>query len=850
MTRFWSWMAFNFGKYALIVAAACVVVTLVLGVGLSNLRFATGQDSYLNKDQQAYKDNRDYQALFGGDAMLVLFTANPGTDVSGLGAKANRDIIDSAAERLRNSGQVSSVITPSDALRFTQKLVQAPPGGGPTDSPAGKILLAALARDPNPAAKKARQTDATVTLLRLNGVGDQTLDNPEYVKFLLYDNHGFTVGADGKLVAPPQDQLHIRKALLPFFPDPHHSLMVVRLPGNSPIDKEGKASDEVVATIGGVNPNGFTVVTTGYPVLLKNINDYLQGGFLTLGAIAVGVMILILGLLFNVRWRLLPLLVVIVGVAWGFGVFGFLGIPLSLVTISGLPILIGLGIDFSIQMHSRVEEEVVIDRSVHPIAETTSNLGPALLTATAAAVVSFIALQLSHVPMIRQFGVLLAVGIAVICIASLVVPTAALGYREYHSRTATGDYRSGPLGRLVVWLGSLPQAAVVPLIVASVVILLAGIAVEGKLTLQTDPQKWVNQSSPTIKGLHTLRDQIGSSNELGIYIRTADPFGNQAAGYTDAFARKWLAKYPKDFLTASSIVTTTSYLLDLPDPPPGAAPVAPTGAEVKTVYDAAPPDIQKSTVNPATNDLNLIFQAGPSTLKHQKVYVDDITANADPPPPIKATPAGLAVVGVGLLANLEANRAALTYVALGLVFLFLLLRFRSLGKAVMCMVPVLLAVGASALVEFAAGLDLSPLTAVGGPLVIAICTEFTTLILLRYFEERERGETPAQAVEVAASRTGRAFFCSALTAVAGIAVLGLSSLPLLRDFGIIVALNVSIALLSALVVLPPLLVWSDTRKLLRGGPDAHHDPEFDEPEMIYQDWARRAGHEVSAPSAR
>ena len=66
-----------------------------------------------------------------------------------------------------------------------------------------------------------------------------------------------------------------------------------------------------------------------------------------------------------------------------------------------------------------------------------------------------------------------------------------------------------------------------------------------------------------------------------------------------------------------------------------------------------------------------------------------------------------------------------------------------------------------------------------------------------------------EAIDVAAARTGRAFIVSALTAISGVAVIATSSLPLLRDFGIIVAVNVAVALLSALVVLPPMLVWAD-----------------------------------------
>ena len=58
---------------------------------------------------------------------------------------------------------------------------------------------------------------------------------------------------------------------------------------------------------------------------------------------------------------------------------------------------------------------------------------------------------------------------------------------------------------------------------------------------------------------------------------------------------------------------------------------------------------------------------------------------------------------------------------------------------------------------------------------------------------------------------------SGLTAIAGVAVLSASSLPLLRDFGIIVAMNVAVALLSALVILPPMLVWADQRNWVSKG---------------------------------
>jgi hydrophobe/amphiphile efflux-3 (HAE3) family protein len=806
MHDFWLKLAVFLGKRAVWVGIGVLVITGIFVLGLRNLDFATGQDSYLNEDEEIFVDNQAYQDLFGGQAMVTLFTAEDGANVADFFTEANLAQLDEIEATLRDSGQVEAVVSPRTALEFTQALVTSD-SGDVTQSVAGQILLGARERDPDTASAEIRLIDALTTLTRVNAAGEQSFENPEWVRFLLYDNTGFEVGADGSVTPPPDEELSIRKSLRPFFPDSTHAQMVVRLPGNASIEEEGAASDLIVETMEGREWENFSSITTGAAVLLKDINDYLRGGMLRLGGAAVLVMIVVLLVAFHVRWRLLSLLVVLFGVVWAFGAFGFLGIPLSLVTVAGLPILIGVGIDFAIQMHSRVEEEVVLDRARHPIADTLEFLSPALITATIAAVIAFLALQLSRVPMIRDFGVLLAIGVFVIGMASIILPAAALGFREYRSPTPPSDYTHGALGRFVVWLGSLPQSLVIPLIVGSVAIFVGGVLVEGEIELQTDPEEWVNQDSAVIEDLDVLREETGSSSELGVFVESDDVYTDEVVQFVDGFAREQLDANPELLLTASSIVTTVSFLMEIPDTT--LLPVL--GEDVQAAWDVAPRDIQVSTASDDATALNLIFRTGPASLQERAVVVNEMRASLDPPEGVEATPSGLAVVGVGLLENLEANRALLTYAALGAVFLFLLLRFRSLAKAIFALVPVLIAVGAAALVAWAGGFELSPLTAVGGPLVIALCTEFTTLILMRYIEERDRGEAPREAIDVAAARTGRAFVTSALTAVGGVAVIALSTMPLLRDFGIIVALNVAVALLSALVILPPLLVWADEK---------------------------------------
>ena len=815
MQKFWSWMAVNLGRHAGIVGAIGLVFTIVIGFGITKLEFATGQDSYLNSDDVVYQDNTAYQDLFGGQAMLSVISMENGERIDSIFTSEGVATFEEVAAELRGSGKVLGVISPLTALEFSASLVSSTTGN-PFDAVAAKALANATEvakADGDTASLQIREEDFTETTARLLAVpaDQQTLDNPEWVKFLLYDNDG-----------------EVRQALRPFFPDDTHAQMITRLPGNESIEEEGAASDTVVEIAEKLEFPGAEVTTTGASVLLKGINDYLQGGMLTLGGIAVAVMIAILLLFFNVRWRLLPLAVVLIGIVWAFGLAGYIGIPLTLVTIAGLPVMLGIGIDYAIQMHSRIEEEVIIDRSTHPIQSAARGLGPALLVVTFDAVFAFAAIQISQVPMIREFGWLLIVGIVAICISSIINPLAALGIREYRSPTKGRDFSEGKLGRFVVRLGSLPSSFAIGLAVMSVVVFVVGSVLEPKLKLETDPINWVDQDSQVIKDIRTVEDEIGGSSELGVFVQStedANLYTDDIVTWMDTFTRDQVERFPDQLLVGSSIVATVSDLTDIP----GAKHVPPTAGDVQAAWEQAPEDIQLSTASPNGQDLNIAFLTRPTSLEERAVVVDDVR-DTEPPVGASVTPSGLAVVGVGLLENLEANLVELTWLAVGLVFLFLLVRLRSFVRATLSMVPVLIASGVATIAIYVFGIELSPLTAVGGPLVVATCTEFTSLILLRYIEERQRGLEPREAINVTGARTGRAFIVSAMTAIAGVGVIAFSSLPLLANFGLFVAMKIAIALLAALVVLPPLIVWADKHGWVSRGMLDHVEAPFIEVE--------------------
>ena len=88
--------------------------------------------------------------------------------------------------------------------------------------------------------------------------------------------------------------------------------------------------------------------------------------------------------------------------------------------------------------------------------------------------------------------------------------------------------------------------------------------------------------------------------------------------------------------------------------------------------------------------------------------------------------------------------------------------------------------------------------------MVAFATEFGVLWLARYRSERRAGVEPETASVTASAGVGPAIAASALALIAGFAVLAISPVPAVRDFGLWSAFDLLLATAAVLVLLPPL----------------------------------------------
>ena len=603
--------------------------------------------------------------------------------------------------------------------------------------------------------------------------------------------------------------------------------------------------------------HGGSYVISGVPVVVDAVTRALKDALLVLLGVAVVVMALTLLLVFRSRWRLLPLLIALAAAALTFGVFGLAGGSLTMASIAVLPILIGLAVDYAIQLQARYDEAVQLGAApgVDAARLAASGGGPAIATACLATAAGFLALQLSPIPMVRGFGLLLVVGVAIAFPLAFLAGFAALRFRAQAGvsgvperrgvpffapiRLSDGRWTRGrktqrpeghpaippPVLRLIQLARNHPRRV----LAIGLALAIVGWGLGTQIETQTDIAKLAPQNVRAVRELNELQDTTGVSGELDARITAPD--------LTDPATIRWMAAFKRRALAAGGFKGATASCREaevcpgpaLSDFVTGGGLLADseealTGKGIRSALKQIPAyDLrQVATVDPKTGlpkgTALMGFGIRAQSLDAQQQLIERIRAAAGepgtrggPPPGVQVELAGLPVIAAAAASDLDSSRYLLTAVGLLAVALVLLLVYRSWARALIPLVPIVMATGWSALVLWVTRIPLNPMSAALGALTIAIATEFSVILAARFRQERHAGRDLGSALEATYSRTGAAVLASGVTAIAGFAVLIASDVGMLRQFGLVTVLDLAVALLGVVVALPAVLTWFDNK---------------------------------------
>ncbi len=236
-------------------------------------------------------------------------------------------------------------------------------------------------------------------------------------------------------------------------PDKRHTMLSIEMPISLTEKQLGELYTETSGQAKMADfPPDVGVTVTGQPALMKAITGEMAKSNGPLLALAGLLMVVALLLTFRqVKWPLLPIPIVFLGIIWTFGAMGFLHIPFTMVSMSAFPVLVGIGIDYAIQFHNRIDEEFTKGTTpVQAVVETVGHVSIPVMIALIITAMGFVSLLTSSVPMTRDFGLTCLIGLFLCYLSALFVGVTMLymverrgssqkGRDELRSQCAQGD---------------------------------------------------------------------------------------------------------------------------------------------------------------------------------------------------------------------------------------------------------------------------------------------------------------------------------------------------------------------------------------------------------------------------
>ncbi|HEX5928911.1 MAG TPA: MMPL family transporter [Solirubrobacterales bacterium] len=803
------------GAHARAVLAVCAVLAVAAAVGATQIPTDAGVGTLADSDTNSYRATEEVREAFGEEPVIVLAEG----DLQELVLNSN------IFRLLRLEGCLSGNV---------------PRGAKPIPGPCAELArldpvefvsgpatflnesVVQIDRQLRRLAERVPQERFREFLLAIaTRYGITTLpslDNPEFVATVVFDL---------------SRERGTPKARLSYvFPNSRSAQIAVRLkPGLSEGERE-RAIDLIEAAVNDTTPrracaeqgeepapcfqlDGGRYVISGVPVVVDGLTEALKDALLLLVGVAIAVMAATLLLLFRSRFRLLPLGIALAAAALTFGLLHLFGGSLTMATIAALPILIGLAVDYAIQFQARFDEEVEAGLAgPEAAARAALAAGPTIATACLATAAGFLALQLSPIPMVRDFGLLLILGVAIAFLLALTAGFGALALR----RAATA--RRGPPGQRLL---SIALDRPVEVLGVGLALAVLGWGLGTRVETTSDIQELAPQGINAVKELNALEKATGVSGQLDASVRAPD--------LTEPATIQWMADFKQRVLQANGFSGENPSCLEADIcPGPALSDFLVGGGEELTArsIDATLGAMstyslrQVAPVDPETGEVGnqalLTFGIRARSLEDQQELVDRVRgeigepgAPGGPPEGVEVELAGLPVLAAESAGDLSASRYWLTLAGLAAVALALLAVYRSARRALIPLVPTVLATGWASLILWLTGIPLNPMSAALGALTIAVATEFSVILAGRFHEERRAGDGLEPALRRAYDRTGAAVLVSGVTAVAGFAVLIVSDIQMLRHFGIVTVIDLSVALPGVMLVLPAALLWGEER---------------------------------------
>ncbi|MDG6219951.1 MAG: efflux RND transporter permease subunit [Candidatus Thermoplasmatota archaeon] len=576
----------------------------------------------------------------------------------------------------------------------------------------------------------------------------------------------------------------------------------------------------------------------------------------TMAVLGIGIISIITAILvgsfrhFSYVWA--PLLTLVVAIAWTFSTMIALGFTLTLMDVAVIPLIVGLGVDYSVHISKRYQEGLFEGLSIsESIGNSITKVGAALFLAFITTVVAFLSNFVSDVPPIRQFGLMCALGITYAYVLAITFyPSLRILVDKRRGGQSAAPRPSPRMDAAMRRVGNMVEEHPKKIMAVTLILVIGSLYATSFVPVEFNIESFLPSEWESISTSTEIREQfdVGAFSTVFVLVE-----GNNIAN----------PNFLRSMFTVSDRMEDDSHVVVIEDIRNGnktyfidsianmVEKAVQDNASIAVSFnlDSNGRPLQNCTPEDVHNLFNhlsalesrydgmkglsyeeafrTMVYYNPETQRYTaSVMRQQVTSKNDDDNRIitqesmenirgfeggEASITGGVIIIQKVIDTLSDSQIQSTIISTIFALVVLAIIYRSLTLGFVSITPVVVAMSLSLGSMWLLDIKLNVLTIMITSLTIGLGVDYSVHVVER-FREEEALHPPSKTLHKTLQSTGAALMISAFTTIFGFGVLVIAGIPIFTDFGIVTAVMIAYSLIAAMIVAPVVLMRMSRRK--------------------------------------
>ncbi len=587
---------------------------------------------------------------------------------------------------------------------------------------------------------------------------------------------------------------------------------------------------------------------TGEAIISNEMDEAtMDANIIIMPGIFVVICLILLIMFKKFSYVILPLASLGISVIWLFGTMILLGISFNMMMVAIVPLLMGLGVDYSVHLFHNYKAELKNGKKPGlAIIASIQDVGMAIFLATLTTVVAFLSFLSAGIPPLRDFGILCALGIIYTLITALTFQMAVRflldrkkikGLVSKNNNKISLDFYMEKFSKFI-----LKQRKIILIFAVFITLILAIGIPQVKTTF--DMNDFLPEGNEALKLMIDIGKSFPSASESQEYIliegdvASVETLKGISKTYENLKDDEFVTKTPFGEPKENSILSiirnairdnsslSVIYNID-------SSGIPKSDFDVVGIYDY----LYNSEKYMMDTRSVLHLQGNNYDATVMRIYTDSSYSDKDSDNSntqsetlyenlnndlVSYGDANAIVTGISssiytIMNSMTESQLISTLISVLLAALILMIVFRNPLLGLITIIPVGISIIWIIGSIYFIGYSFNIMTVMVTSLNIGIGIAFGIHVTQRFRLTADRTGDVKKAVSKTIEHTGGALFIAALTTAAGFGMLILAPLPPEQQFGIITAMTVIYSYITSIFILPAVLMkWGEWRKQKKG----------------------------------